>query len=186
VTTEELETLLEGAEETDSLEFKTAMNWDKLALAKDILAMANIQDGGQIVFGIEDETNKRIGMSDDQIATFSSDHMRDQIGEYADPRVVFRKEVVQDTNGLKFIVLTVSPFDEFPVICKRDGPDLQKGTIYYRSKAQKPQSARVSNYTDMRDIIEVAVVRRMQRLQKLGLAAKPDAGYDFEGELGGL
>ncbi len=58
MTTEELEELLEGAEETDALEFKQAMNWDD-GLVKDILAMANIEDGGRIVVGIDDGTFAR-------------------------------------------------------------------------------------------------------------------------------
>ncbi len=186
MTTDELEALLEGAEETDALEFKAAMDWNKATLAKDILAMANLQDGGRIVFGIEDGTFTRQGMSDAQIATFVIDQMRDQLSEYADPLVVFRRDVVVDRNGLKFIIITVSPFDEFPVICKKDTAELKKGAIYYRSKAQKPQSAQISNYTDMRDIIEVAVVRRMKRIQQLGLIAKTEPGYDYDRELKGL
>jgi hypothetical protein len=41
VNTDELEALLEGAEETDALEFKTAMDWHQ-SLIRDILAMANV------------------------------------------------------------------------------------------------------------------------------------------------
>lgn len=65
--TEALEAILEGAEETDWLEFKAATNWNKLTLVKDILAMANLQDGDRMVFGIEDESHKRQGMSEEQI-----------------------------------------------------------------------------------------------------------------------
>lgn len=52
--TAELEALITGAEETDVLEFKGAMSWDRNTFVKDILAMANVIDGGRIVVGVED------------------------------------------------------------------------------------------------------------------------------------
>lgn len=184
--TEELEALLDGAEETDRIEFKAAINWNRNGLVKDILAMANIQDGGRIVIGVEDETFARQGMTAEQIATFVLDDMRDQIAPFADPRVVFKIFTPTDRDGRRYVVIDVSPFDEFPVICKRDGTDVQAGTIYYRSRAQKPQSARVSSYTDLRDIIEISVARRMQRMQRMGFVAAVGQQYDYEAELGGL
>jgi predicted HTH transcriptional regulator len=186
MTTEELEALLEGADETDSLEFKGPMKWNKNSLVKDILAMSNLQDGGRIVFGVEDGTYVRIGMSEDEVSSFNLDIMKDQVAEYADPYVSFRKEVATDKQERKYVVLTIASFDELPVICKKDGPDLQKGTVYFRSKTQKPQSARVSNSNDMREIIEVAAVRRMQRLRRIGFVAEKADKYDFKEELGGL
>jgi predicted HTH transcriptional regulator len=186
MTTDELEALLEGADETESLEFKGPMKWNKNSLVKDILAMSNLQDGGRIVFGVEDETYARIGLSEGEITSFNLDTMKDQVAEYADPYVSFRKEIAIDRQGKKYVILTIGSFDELPVICKKDGPDLQKGTVYFRSKTQKPQSARVSNSNDMREIIEVAAVRRMQRLRRIGLVAEKTDEYDFKKELGGL
>jgi predicted HTH transcriptional regulator len=184
--TEELEVLLDGAEETPSLEFKGPMNWSAPSIAKDILAMANIQDGGRIIFGVEDGTFKRIGLSQEQINTFIIDTMKDQIAEYADPYVSFGVTIASDRNGLRYAVLTVSPFDEFPVICKRENADVQRGTIYCRPPNQKAQSARVSNSNDMREIVELAVVRRMRRLQRLGFAVPESDMAALDEELGGL
>lgn len=187
MTTEELEALLDGAEETDRLEFKQAMPWDKHSLVKDILAMSNVQDGGRIVIGIEDETLARQGVSQEHLGTYVPDQMRDQVAEYADPEVVFSVRVPADHNGRRFVVIEVTGFDAMPVICKRDGPDVTKGTIYFRSPAQKPQSARVSNSTDMRRLIERSIAKRWAQLQQIGFAAAPAApAYDYDAELGGL
>lgn len=195
---EEFEALLDGAEETDRIEFKGAMNWDKNGLVKDILALANIQDGGKMIIGVEDTTFARQGLSQAQLDTYVPDTMRDQIAPYADPQVIFKVSKPADSAGRIYVVIEVSPFEEFPVICKRDGADVQAGAIYYRSRAQKPQSARVSNTSDMRDIIERSVVRRMQRLHQMGLTVTASPGtlasagetsapeYDYIGELGGL
>jgi predicted HTH transcriptional regulator len=184
--TEVLESLLEGAEETDSLEFKGAMAWDKATLVKDILAMANVLDGGRIVIGVEDRTFVRQGLSPEDLATYDIDIMRDQIAPFADPLVVFSRVIVEDRNGINYVVIEVSPFEEIPVICKRDGADVQAGTIYYRSRAQRPQSARVATSSDMREIIESSVSRRMRQLRRMGFVAEPEVGYDYDAELGGL
>lgn len=174
MTTEELEELLQGAQESDSLEFKGAMGWD-VGLIKDILAMANVQDGGRIVIGIEDETLVRQGVSLEQLDSFLPDTMMDRVGAFADPHVSFLVDKVPDTAGLHFVVITVAPFERTPVICAKDGGvrnEMQCGTIYYRSKTGRPKSARVGNANDMRDIIERAAIQTMRHFQNLGLEAK--------------
>lgn len=173
MTTGELEELLQGAQESDSLEFKGAMSWDN-GLIKDILAMANVQDGGRIVIGIEDKTLTRQGVSQEQLDSFVPDIMMDRVGVFADPHVSFTVDKVPDEAGLHFVVITVAPFARTPVICAKDGAgnELQGGAIYYRSKTRRPQSARVGNANDMRDIIERAVIQTMRHFQNLGLEAK--------------
>lgn len=184
--TQALESLLDGAEETDTLEFKGAMAWDRNTLVKDILAMANTLDGGRIVIGVEDGTYRRQGLSDDQIATYDFEQMRDQIAPFADPLVVFRSEIVSDRDGLRYAVIEVSSFEVIPVICKRDGADVQEGTIYFRSRTRRPQSARVQNSSDMREIVESSVARSMRRLTRMGFVAEQQDRYDYDAELGGL
>ncbi len=186
MTTDEIEALLDGAEETDRLEFKAAMPWNKNQLVKDILAMANVQDGGRIVIGVEDETFKREGMSEEQAESYKIDDMRDQIAPFADPKVIFKTHSATDRNGLRYVVIDIAPFDDQPVICKRDGADVHAGTIYFRSQAQKPQSARVSNASDMREIVDRAVVGAMRRQQRLGFTVSAAKAYDYDEELGGL
>ncbi|TPL00673.1 ATP-binding protein [Mesorhizobium sp. B2-4-14] len=187
MTAEELEALLAGAEETDRLEFKGPMSWNKHTLAKDILALANVQDGGTIVIGIEDETLVRQGVTVEQSDTYVADHMRDQIAEYADPEVRFSVRKPTDHNGLRYVVIQVAPFETLPVICKKDGRDVEKGSVYFRSPAAKPQSARISNSTDMRRVIERSVAKRWAELQQIGLAAAPAGpAHDYDQELGGL
>ncbi|PXA89507.1 ATP-binding protein [Caulobacter sp. D4A] len=183
--TDELEALLNGAEETDTLEFKGAMAWDRQSLVRDILALANVIDGGRIVIGVEDNTYARQGLTPEQIATFDAEVMRDQIAPFADPRVVFRRIVAADRQGLQFVIIDVSPFDEGPVICKRDGTEVNAGTIYFRSRTRRPQSARVDNSADMRDIIERAAALAARRLRRLGFVAE-QGDQDYDAELGGL
>jgi predicted HTH transcriptional regulator len=184
--TQALEALLDGAEETDSLEFKAAMPWDRNTLVKDILAMANIIDGGRIIIGVEDSSFQRQGATEEQIRTYKIDAMRDGIAPFADPRVVFGCEVVADHEGRRYVVIEVRPFEDVPVICRRDSADVKAGTIYFRSRARRPQSARVESSADMRDIIERSAALRMRNLARLGFVAQPESTYDYDAELKGL
>lgn len=183
--TDEFDTLLEGAEESDVLEFKTAMDWHQ-SLIRDILAMANVQDGGRIIVGIADRTYQRIGLTVAQVATYDLETMQDRVAAFADPRVEFRMEIAADSNGLLFVVIDVRPFETTPVVCRRDGDGLNEGDIYYRSRTGRPASARVKRSADMRDIIEVAITRSRQRLSGIGFVPQQDAGPGYDEELGGL
>ena len=103
----EVETLLVGAEQTDTLEFKAAVRWDRNLFVKDILALANVIDGGRIVVGVEDGTFARQGLTPEQEASFHNDTMRDAIAPFADPRVLFRSEAVEDAQGLRYVIIDV-------------------------------------------------------------------------------
>ena len=183
--TVDLEALLDGAEESDVLEFKGPMEWHQ-SLIRDILAMANVQDGGRIVIGVADRTYERIGLTAAQVSTYDLEAIQDRVANFADPRVEFRIDFVADRNGLDFVVIDVHSFETIPVVCRRDGADLNKGDIYYRSRTGRPASARVSNSADMRDIIEVAITRSRRRLSGIGFVPMEDARYDYDTELGGL
>jgi predicted HTH transcriptional regulator len=186
VDTRELEALLDGAQETDSLEFKGAMPWSCDQLVKDILAMANVTDGGVVVVGVEDGTLQRQGLDDQQVASYDVEIMRDQVARYADPHVIFSCEIVDDTDGRRFVVINVRPFDEIPVVCRRDGKDVHAGTIYFRSRAGRPRSARVDNSTDMREIILRAASSSLSALRRVGFQPVAAPAYDYNAELGDL
>lgn len=166
--TEELENLLEAQSESTTLEFKTDMAWNVQSLAKDILAMSNMQDGGDIVIGVNDETNTRQGVSADNMETFNFDTMKDQMSSFSDPFVEFNIYKLKDRQDKDYVVIRVKPFREMPVICRRNGVDVRGGVIYYRNTNGRPQSSQVSNSNDMRDIIELATVRMMRRKNKIG------------------
>ena len=185
VHTVEFEALLDGAEESDVLEFKGPMDWHQ-SLIRDILAMANVQDGGRIVIGISDRTYERIGLTAVQVATYDLEAIQDRVASFADPRAEFRIDVVADRNGLNFVVIDVRAFETTPVVCRRDGAGLSEGDIYYRSRTGRPASARVKSSADMRDIIEVAITRSRRRLNGIGFVPREEAGFDYDTELGGL
>lgn len=170
MTTAELERLLEATAERPDLDFKGDCPWVTASFTKDILAMANLQDGGRIVIGVADATLARTGVSETNLKTFDIDQMRDQVRPYADPHVNFHLHKVQDASGLWFAVITVDPFEEVPVLCRKDGSSLTAGCIYYRPSHGRVQSAPVSTSSDMRNILLVANARMTRRHRALGLS----------------
>src|SRR6202023_2975284 len=152
-----------------SLDFKAACCWSADSLAKDILAMANLKDGGHIIVGVEDGTFTRQGITVDHRITYDLDTMRDQMAAFADPHVNFQISFPTDRRGLEYAAIRVLPFDELPVICVKDSRDTRRGVIYYRNTNARVQSAAVSNSYDMRDILTNATVKLMRRLAGIGL-----------------
>jgi predicted HTH transcriptional regulator len=186
MTTDELEELLQGQAETQSLEFKAGCDWNASSLAKDILALSNVQDGGVIVIGVEDGTFVRQGVTPQQRQTYKADQMRDQMAAFADPHVNFTVHYPSDKAGLEYVVIQVSQFDEVPIICGRDSADTRAGVMYYRNRKRRMESAAVSNSYDMRDIIQLATVRMMQKMRRFGFEVGPVETKRFDDELGGL
>ena len=189
VDTEELEQRLEAATETTTFDIKAEMPWSDKSFAKDILAMANMQDGGYILIGVEDGTFKRQGVPPDVRATYKIDTMRDQMAKWADPHVDFSVSFPQDRGGMTYVVIHVRSFREVPVICKSDGADVFKGKLYYRTTNEKVQSAVINNSYDMRDLILTATLRMRAKLLGLGIPL-PDTDSDlmkfYDTELGDL
>ncbi len=164
------------------------MPWNVVAFAKDILAFSNVQDGGTIIIGIEDGTFRRQGISTEQRQTYKIDVMRDQMTAFADPHVNFLIDFPNDNDGRQYGCIRIEPFEEIPVICRKDSADTRAGVIYYRNRNRRVESAAVSNSYDMREIVEIAAVRMMLKKQRVGFSVgaetETDAFADARAELG--
>lgn len=186
MTTQELEEKLEGATETQTIEFKNACDWNVCMFAKDILALSNVQDGGYLIIGVEDGSFIRKGITDTQKETYKIDVMKDQMTSYADPHVNFIVQFPKDGDQKEYAVIHVFQFEEVPVICRKNSADTKSGTIYYRNKNRRAESGPVSNSYDMRDIIQLATIRMMQRKVTLGFTVNASVKEKLDDELNGL
>ena len=188
MTSEEFEHLIEGATESQRLDFKGPCNWDVTKFAKDILALSNLRDGGEIVIGISQSENAiiREGITEGHKKTFNFDVMKDQMSEFADPIVDFDLKFVKDKQAREFAIIIVKEFRELPVICKKGSRETSKGSIYYRSSHRRPESAPVSNSYDMRQILELATLKMMRRWNQLGLLVPRQDEQNFDEELKGI
>jgi len=188
MTTEELELKLEAQAERQNLDFKANCSWDVNRFAKHILAMSNLRDGGYIIIGIEDKRLKRQGVSNENILSYNTDIMKDQMTQFCDPFVDFMVSFPKDNKGKNYVVIKVFPFREIPVICRKDDSNagVSAGIIYYRNNNRRIESAPISNSYDMRDIIETATLRMIQRKTELGYKINSDDQFNLEQELEGL
>lgn len=183
--TRELETLIEGQKEHPGLDFKASSPFDVKKLAKDILAMSNLADGGYIVVGLEEDDNTfiRKGVTEADCKTYILDEMRDKLSGYADPMVEFDVHFPKGLDGLTYVVIRIYSFKETPTICKKDSSDLKAGTIYYRNTNRRVESAAVSNVNDLRDIIELAAVRLIKRRHSFGYVLPVDNSQYYRSEI---
>ena len=90
-----IELIIHGSEERN-IEYKGTMSWDdndtRIKVVKAAMAMANIRDGGDIIFGVEqiDQDKDKFepkGMDINHADTFSQDIVSEFVNEYADPFV---------------------------------------------------------------------------------------------------
>ena len=155
--------------ESKNLDYKESLNWDKSSdeekqrITKDILAMANTQDGGRIVFGIRDSDFEFIGLSDDDFKSFDQTKVNDFLHKYTEPK--FSCQVYKYLIDEKYVVVIDIPeFQEVPIICKKDAHSsidnkqiLKKGQIYIRT--EKASSESIPSVQEMRELLGRAIAK---------------------------
>lgn len=168
MTEEEFAALLAPGHELTGIEFKgpgSAKDKHLFArVAKAVLGMANRLDGGRVVIGVGDDGGvlTPAGLSDSDRDTWKYDDVAAKLAEYADPSVKFELEF-QHLDGKYYVVLRVSEFDDIPVLCKKPYPHvLRQGACYVRPR-RKPETTEVPTQEDMRDLLDLAAVKRLRK-----------------------
>lgn len=176
LTEQDVRELLAVRTENKNLDYKQSMNWttasaaEKGAVMKDVIAMANAQDGGKIVFGVRDDNFEAVGLSEEEFQSFDPTRFSDFLNRYADPpfACAIHKFVI-DAN--RFVAVEVPEFTDVPIICKADLNDtnnrqvLKRGGTYIRTDGATSEV--VSNAEIMRDLMNRAVVKRGDQILKL-------------------
>lgn len=175
LTERDVRELLAAKTENKNLDYKQSMNWrtataqDKGGIVKDVLAMANTQDGGRLVFGVRDEDFEAIGLADDEFRAFDATQFNDFLSRYTDPPFGcgLHKFVI---DGLPIVAIEVPEFIDVPIICKADLNDgnrliLRRGATYIRT--ERAASEVISSSETMRDLMNRAVVRRGDQILKM-------------------
>lgn len=170
--------LIARGREQRGVEFKGpgSRKSDKHLVAKIVracLSMANNRDGGIVIVGVDEDSNDVLaltGLTENQLKTWKHDELADTLATYADPSISF--EVTQlSYQGRSFVAIEVEEFEDIPVLCKRDYPDvLRSGACYVRTR-RKPETAEVPTQEDMRDLLELAVEKGVRRFMTIAHSA---------------
>jgi predicted HTH transcriptional regulator len=165
--------LISHGREERNLEYKQSMSWTDIAtkvkVAKSAMAMANISDGGYIVFGEKKngEVYEPEGMQKDHVDSFKQDDVMEWVNKYADPYVELLVSPIE-RDGKLFVIIQVQEFAQLPVVCKKEGEGLKRGDVFTRSR-RKYETARVGTQTEMREILDLAVDKEIRRLRSRDL-----------------
>jgi hypothetical protein len=176
LTEKDVRELLVRKAESKNLDYKESMNWgtatseQKVAVVKDVIAMANTQDGGKIIFGVRDSDYEAIGLAEEQFQSFDATRFADFLNRYSDPSFesAIQKFVI---DGKKFVTIDVPEFKDVPIICNTDANDasgrqiLKRGAVYIRTNRAATEV--VPDAEAMRDLMNRAVVKRGDELLRM-------------------
>jgi hypothetical protein len=173
MTIEEIKEILDRRKEAPNLDYKEDLMWVKenreknLAIIKDILALANLKDGGSIFIGVRDGDFEFIGMNEDSWDSLDITKITQLLSNYADP--IFTPSLSKNIiDGKRIAIIEVPEFAEVPIICSQSAYDkenkeiLRKGAIYIRSA--KCASEEVSTAEEIRAILGRGLVKKSDEL----------------------
>lgn len=184
VTVEELEALLAGDHELRGLELKGAglvrrNTFFVAKVARAVMAMGNLRDGGLVVVGIDDDQIAAMqpGLSDDEFAEWSDfDLVAGALSAYSDPPVTFELRRFTLSNGSRVVVIDVDEFEHDVHICKKDAQGvLQGGQTYVRPRG-KPESVPVPSSAAARELHNLAVSKGIREFVRIAGAAGVSLG----------
>lgn len=188
MTSEEFANLVRLGFEAPSLEFKPPAEFGSPRITAEViraaLALSNHLGGGRIVVGVVEERTTRqltpIGLSAAEATSWNRDVFSSKLATYAAPMVEFEQEFIE-CDGRNHLLLTIHEFQHAPTICMKglqvDGKSvLRAGAMYIRGR-KKPESREIESYEEMRELVDLAVEKGVQRFvsfaSKTGLIARP-------------
>lgn len=167
MTPDVVQDLLRLGHETRGVEFKASGSLDDgrfaAKISRAVLGLANKRDGGFVVIGVDDDHQqlRPSGLTAADGATWNHDDLTDKVGKYADPSISMTSTLVE-VDGHPIYVIRVDEFDDVPVFCRRPYPDVLERRLYVRSR-RKPETSEVATAEDLREVIELAVDKRLRR-----------------------
>jgi predicted HTH transcriptional regulator len=143
-----------------------------------LLSMANRRNGGMVIIGVDEDVDGKLaptGLAEDDLETWNKyDDLADAIARYADPNINFDLELLEYENH-KYIVIRVHEFDDIPILCKKDYPEvLREGACYVRTR-RKPETAEIPTQTEMRDLLELATIKALRKY----ISVAHEAGFEI-------
>jgi len=182
--------------ESPAVDFKESTQWNmlKYTLARTVMGMGNLRDGGIIIIGASERNGKwsLTGITEDHLSTYDPDDMGGVFNSFSSPPIDAPAVVTRMDDGKQYLVIGVPEFDRTPIVCKKNGPEgsgLQRGAFYVRRPAPA-RTTRVTSEIEMQELLELAAEKRarsiLETAKRIGMVLpKPDADL-FDMEIGGL
>jgi hypothetical protein len=172
---QEINKLIERKSESKNIDYKQGINWykctkdEKLGIIKDILAMANTQDGGWIIFGVREPDRVFEGIKGDEYNSFDETSLNRYLHKYAEPKFAVQVYRFEIDNKL-VVALNIPEFEENPIICKTDAHSsidrskhiLKKGAIYIRT--EEASSEIISSSQEMSELLGRGMTKKGDKL----------------------
>lgn len=177
----ELEQLLELGHELRHFEVKGPGGLDDNVLvarvARAVMAMGNLRDGGLVCIGIDDGQIAEMmpGLSAEQLTDWTDfDKVSAALGKYSDPPVSFEVYHFTLSSGADLVVLQVEEFERDVHVCKKSFQGvLSDGQTYVRPRGQ-PRSVPPPTSADMRELHDLAVDKGVREfVRRAGSAGIP-------------
>ena len=157
------------------MEFKRDGTFEtyRFDVAKTLMAMANLRDGGMMIFGVSQDEERRFvfdGMSQSNVGSFVQEAVADHVNNYASPSVeVCVIPVIHESKTV--VAAVVSPFSHTPIVCRRDTPPdatppLKNGALYVRL-SDPVKTSRIMHANMMQDLLHLAAGRRAAEIIRM-------------------
>jgi len=181
VTVADVEVFLQVGHESRSFEVKgPASTSDRpyvARIARALMAMGNLRDGGLVVLGIDDTQLAAMepGLAAVELAEWSDfDTVSGLVAKYSDPPVSFVLQPLQLSNGVDVVALEVAEFEHDIHICKKEFQGvLQNGHTYVRPRGE-PRSVTVPTSAEMRELHTLAIDKGVREfLRRAGAVGLP-------------
>jgi hypothetical protein len=158
--------------ETESIEFKSAINWGSMAEYARTMAGFSNNRGGYLVFGVDDSTRKIVGVSEDKLKARDPARTTQFLNQHFTPSI--RWEQAHITIEGKHIAIMYTWASQMkPVMCQLDsGSTLKSGQVYFRY-AGLTEQIRVGELSRIIQEREKAIESRwmhlMSRIGRIGV-----------------
>ena len=177
--------ILQGNSENLNLEFKASFDfekneWARERLIRSILAISNTRNGGYVVIGVEENSDKTFsfnGIEEEHLTIFKSklEDLKSKIESFSSSPVNYgigigKYEVEEEEKDI--MLITIIEFILNPLICRKNGKHknkiLEEGAIYVRTLKDKPSSIKLTNPIDIQDFLERASDKQIINLHNRG------------------
>jgi hypothetical protein len=174
----DIEAMIRRKTETANVDYKEGFEWKKenrdkqCELVKDMMAMANIRDGGRIVFGVEDASYDLVGVTNAILESLDQTKIGQTLYGKSTPKVSFEVQKTK-VDELHVVIIRVYEFDDVPIICtdtirslkNSNEVILRKGAVYIRTPDARTEE--ISSDQEMRELLGRAMLKKSDELLRV-------------------